>query len=68
MIAVQTGTPLRKRENIKSPADVVQQMIGILIGQNVTAAKDSLGPRDILISPDLGDIKFTDFARARGDR
>ncbi|WP_350029262.1 MULTISPECIES: AMP-binding protein [unclassified Caballeronia] len=64
MIAVQTGTPLRKRENIKLPADVAQQMIGILIGQNVTAAKDSLGPRDILISPDLGDIKFTDFARA----
>ncbi|WP_321798736.1 patatin-like phospholipase family protein [Caballeronia sp. J97] len=64
VIAVNISTPLRTRENIKSPADVAQQMIGILIGQNVKAAKSELGPRDILISPDLGDIRFTDFTRA----
>jgi NTE family protein len=64
MIVVHIGTPLRKLENIKSPADVAQQMIGILIGQNVRTQKASLREQDVLISPDLGDISFTDFTRA----
>jgi NTE family protein len=64
VIAVHIGTPLRKRTDIKSPADVAQQMVGILIGQNVKAQKESLTSRDVLISPDLGNIAFTDFTRA----
>ncbi|SAK59542.1 patatin-like phospholipase family protein [Caballeronia ptereochthonis] len=65
VIAVHIGTPLRKGVDINSPADVAQQMVGILIGQNVKTQKDSLSAKDVLISPDLGDIKFTDFTRAR---
>jgi NTE family protein len=64
VIAVDIGTPLKKRGEINSPADVAQQMVGILIGQNVKAQRDSLKPSDILIRPDLGDITFTDFTRA----
>jgi NTE family protein len=64
VIAVDIGTPLKKRGAINSPADVAQQMVGILIGQNVKAQRDSLGSGDILIRPDLGDITFTDFTRA----
>ncbi|SAL44812.1 OMP85 family outer membrane protein [Caballeronia choica] len=64
VIAVDIGTPLKKGGDINSPADVAQQMVGILIGQNVKAQRDSLKPTDILIRPDLGDITFTDFTRA----
>ncbi|SAK50093.1 OMP85 family outer membrane protein [Caballeronia hypogeia] len=65
VIAVHIGTPLRTRAEISSPADVAQQMVGILIGQNVRVQKESLTVTDVLISPDLTGIGFTDFTRAR---
>jgi NTE family protein len=64
VIAVDIGSPLRKRTDINSPLDVTNQMLGILIGQNVKAQKELLGPRDVLISPALGDLGFSDFSKS----
>jgi NTE family protein len=61
VIAVNLGTPLLKREEIKSLVGVTAQMINILTEQNVQASIASLTARDILIEPALGDYSAGDF-------
>ncbi|WP_396267408.1 patatin-like phospholipase family protein [Ideonella sp.] len=63
IIAVNIGTPLTPRKELRSLLSVSQQMINILTEQNVTAQKAMLGPQDVLISPDLAGFSFLDFAR-----
>jgi NTE family protein len=65
VIAVDIGSPLRPLDALASPADVMQQMIGILIHQNVARQREQLKADDILIEPALGSLSFTDFANAR---
>jgi NTE family protein len=64
IIAIDIGSPLLGKADINSPLDVTAQMLGILIGQNVRAQKDLLLPTDVLLSPALGDLKFSDFSHA----
>ena len=64
IIAVNVGTPLLPREALSSALGVAQQMINILTEQNVEISLSRLGPRDILISPQLGGVSFVDFERA----
>jgi len=64
VIAVDIGSPLRPLDALASPTDVMQQMIGILIHQNVARQREQLGPGDVLIEPALGSLSFTDFANA----
>jgi NTE family protein len=64
VIAVNVGTPLLPRKALGSAFGVAQQMINILTEQNVGASLRELGPRDILVSPDLEGITFFDFERA----
>lgn len=61
VIAVNLGTPLMKREALTSVIGVTEQMLNILTEQNVRASLASLGPGDILISPELGDFSAGDF-------
>jgi NTE family protein len=65
VIAVDIGSPLRPLDALASPTDVMQQMIGILIHQNVERQREQLGANDVLIEPELGSLSFTDFANAR---
>lgn len=65
VIAVNIGTPLLKRENITSLLSVSTQMLTILTEANVRTSLQQLGPRDVLIAPDLGDVSSTDFGRLR---
>ncbi|KAG0165421.1 hypothetical protein DFQ30_008468 [Apophysomyces sp. BC1015] len=64
VIAVDIGSPLRPLDALATPADVMQQMIGILIRQNVAQQRTRLAAGDALIQPDLGSLTFTDFANA----
>jgi NTE family protein len=64
VIAVDIGSPLRPLDALASPADVMQQMIGILIHQNVAQQRKQLDADDVLITPSLGSLSFTDFANA----
>ncbi|AJX34389.1 NTE family protein rssA [Burkholderia oklahomensis] len=64
VIAVDIGSPLRPLNALASPADVMQQMIGILIRQNVAEQRKQLKADDILLQPDLGKQSFTDFQTA----
>ncbi|WP_175835285.1 patatin-like phospholipase family protein [Burkholderia anthina] len=65
VIAVDIGSQLRPLDALASPADVMQQMVGILIRQNVTSQRKQLDAQDILLTPDLGALAFTDFQNAK---
>ncbi|HHL4082803.1 patatin-like phospholipase family protein [Burkholderia sola] len=65
VIAVDIGSQLRPLDALASPADVMQQMVGILIRQNVTAQRKQLDAQDVLLTPDLGALAFTDFQNAK---
>lgn len=65
IIAVDIGSPLRPLDALASPADVMQQMIGILIHQNVARQREQLRGDDVLIQPSLGTLSFADFANAK---
>jgi NTE family protein len=64
VIAVNIGTPLMSRDQLQSLVGFASQMINILTEQNVRAQLAQLKPGDILISPDLGNLSFIDFAAA----
>jgi NTE family protein len=61
VIAVNLGTPLSKREEIRNVLGITGQMIGILTEQNVQQTLATLKPTDILILPELGSFSAGDF-------
>lgn len=63
LIVVDVGTPLRTRAQITSFVAVLDQMQLLLGRDNVKRQIDSMGPRDILIRPDLEGISTTAFDR-----
>jgi NTE family protein len=64
VIAVNLGTPLSGRDELRSLVGVAGQMINILTEQNVQASLAQLAPSDILILPELGAYSAADFANA----
>jgi len=64
VIAVSIGTPLEPAENLKTVLSIVSQLTTIMTQQNTQQQLATLGPRDILIEPDLGDIMTANFSRA----
>ena len=64
IIAVNVGTPLSDESRLASAFGITEQMIKILIDQNVRASLAALGPRDVLITPRMDSIGFTDFGSA----
>jgi NTE family protein len=65
VIAVNLGSSYLKREDLGNIIGVAGQMVVILTEQNVERSLRELDPqRDLLISPDLGDIGAGDFHRA----
>ena len=65
VIAVNIGTPLMSRDQLSSVVGLTGQMINILTEQNVRQQIATLGPRDVLISPDLGVLSAIDFNEGR---
>jgi NTE family protein len=63
IIAVNISTPPLKREQITSALSVSLQLINFLGKQTVERQIGSLTDRDILISPDLGNISAGSFER-----
>lgn len=64
VIAVNIGTPLSRRETLGTLTGLTGQMINILTEQNVQQSLRSLGPRDVLIAPQLDGLTAADFDRA----
>lgn len=63
VIVVDIPTILKKRDKLRSTMDIAGQMLSVLIQQNSLAQLRSLGPDDVLIQPDLGDMSAADFGR-----
>ncbi|HQP32076.1 MAG TPA: patatin-like phospholipase family protein, partial [Deltaproteobacteria bacterium] len=61
VIAVNIGTPLTKREDLESFLSIVDQVTNILTNRNVAAELKKVGPDDILIEPDLGEVGTASF-------
>ncbi|MGH8642751.1 MAG: patatin-like phospholipase family protein, partial [Burkholderiales bacterium] len=64
VIAVNISTPPLKREEITSALSVAGQLINFLGKASVEEQLKSLGSRDVLIAPDLGDISAASFERS----
>ncbi len=65
VLAVNIGTPLAGRDSLGSVIGVSLQMINILTEQNVQRSLQQLTPRDLLLTPPLGDLTAADFSQAR---
>jgi NTE family protein len=64
VIAVNISTPPLKRSEITSALSVSGQLINFLGKVKVDDQLKSLGARDVLIAPELGDISSSSFDRA----
>ena len=64
IIAVNISTPALKREDITSALSVAGQLINFLGKVNVERQLASLGKRDVLIAPELGNISAASFERS----
>ena len=63
VIAVNVGSPLMKPEEVTGLVSVVGQMVNLLTEQNVERSLALIGPRDVYMRPELGDITAADFGR-----
>ena len=63
LIAVDVSFPLANRDDLESPLDVTNQMIGIMVRRGTRASRAQLSDRDILIEPDLGRMTAVEFSR-----
>jgi len=63
IIAVDISTPLKKEDVAQSIFTVAEQLSGFLTRRNVEAELRTLGERDILLIPELGDIESAQFDR-----
>ncbi len=64
VIAVNISTPPLKRKDITSALSVAAQLVNFLGKQTVDDQLKSMGSRDVLIAPDLGDISASKFDRS----
>jgi len=62
LIVVDVSFPLAQRDDIQSPIDVTNQMIGILVRRGTLASKALLQKSDVLIEPNLGRMTSLDFS------
>jgi NTE family protein len=61
IIAIDIGTPLLTRKEITSVLSVSDQITRILTNTNVARSISELGPHDLLITPELGNVATLDF-------
>lgn len=61
LIVVDAGFPLQPRKYLDSIPSITNQMLAILLGRDAGRQMQTLGPDDIVISPNLGDFSSYDF-------
>jgi NTE family protein len=64
VIAVDVGSPLLTREEMRTPVDVAYQMISVLIQEKTNRSIASLEPGDVLIVPPLGTFSSAAFEQS----
>jgi NTE family protein len=61
LIVSDVSFPLQPREALDSALSISNQMLAILVRKDSDRQRASLGPKDILIEPNLGSATATDF-------
>jgi NTE family protein len=61
LIVIDVGTPIAKREDLTTPLSILNQVVGTLSQDRINQELATLGPRDLLIRPELGDFRSADF-------
>jgi NTE family protein len=61
LIVVDAGFPLQPTKNLSSLPSITSQMLAILLRRNIERDLATLGPNDIVVSPQLGDFSSYDF-------
>jgi NTE family protein len=64
VICIDLDKPLPQRKEIGGSLSVLNQMIDIMMKKNVKDQLKTLGPQDVYINPDLGELGSTDFDKA----
>jgi NTE family protein len=64
LIVSDVSYPLQPRAALDSALSISNQMLAILVRKDSDRQRASLGPKDILIEPQLGSATSTDFAAA----
>jgi NTE family protein len=64
LVVVDVRSGLLQRDNIKSVLDVTSQLSNFLFTLNTESQLRTLGPRDVLIRPALGELRGSDFHKA----
>jgi NTE family protein len=64
LIVVDVGQPLAAPETVDSTFEILLQMVSGLMRDRSDAALATLGPNDVFIQPDLGEIGSASFVRA----
>ena len=64
IICIDVDKPLPTRKEIGGSLSVLNQMIDIMMKKNVRDQVKTLGPQDVYINPDLGELGSTDFDKA----
>lgn len=64
VIAVDVGSPLLDREELRSPATIAYQMVSVLMQEKTQRTLATLGERDVLIVPPLGNFSSAAFNEA----
>ena len=65
IIAVDVSSPLLPPRELDSALAVSNQMVSVLINRVRDQSLRTLGPRDVVISPELGALSSVDFGRVR---
>jgi NTE family protein len=63
VIVINIGTPLSKESDLRSIFDVMSQTGRVGGEQFDREQKDRVGPKDILVEPDLQGLSFVDFGK-----
>lgn len=61
IIAVDIAAKLKSRDQLLDPFSITDQMITALMQKESQRQRDRLGPRDVLIVPELADLGSADF-------
>jgi NTE family protein len=65
LIVVDVGFPLLARERLDSVPTISNQMLAIFIRRNAERQRRSLGERDVVIDPALGEASSFDFGQVQ---
>ncbi|HEX6834678.1 MAG TPA: patatin-like phospholipase family protein, partial [Rudaea sp.] len=64
LIVVSVGMPLTSEDQLNSPFAIADQMLNAMMKRQADEQLRSLGPDDLLLTPDLGDVTSADFNRS----